>query len=213
MSRPLVVVTDFIRPPIGRRTIDRLEKCKIIVRCGVGYDNVDRVAARERGITVANVPDYGTEEVADSAIAMLLTMMRGVSYMNTRLQGRQGEWIYEQVRPLHRLRGLKLGIVGLGRIGTATALRATAPGSVGAPAGSGARRPRGRAAAGERSPHRRLAHPRHARPRPGDHQSPLGVLFRAGPRRHADQGQHEHPPRPRGQAGAERGEIVRRDLT
>ena len=170
MSRPLVVVTDFIRPPlgheerilgdladvvaldafseealegriekadaimmyhflsIGRRTIDRLEKCKIIVRCGVGYDNVDRVAARERGITVANVPDYGTEEVADSAIAMLLTMMRGVSYMNTRLQGRQGEWIYEQVRPLHRLRGLKLGIVGLGRIGTATALRAKALG-------------------------------------------------------------------------------------
>lgn len=170
MSRPLVVVTDFIRPPlgheerilgdladvvaldafseealegriekadaimmyhfisIGRRTIERLEKCKLIVRCGVGYDNVDRVAARERGITVANVPDYGTEEVADSAIAMLLTMMRGVSYMNTRLQGRQGEWIYEQVRPLHRLRGLKLGLVGLGRIGTATALRAKALG-------------------------------------------------------------------------------------
>ena len=170
MPRPLVVVTDFIRPPlgheerilgdladvvaldafseealegrieqadaimmyhflsIGRRTIERLEKCKIIVRCGVGYDNIDRVAARERGITVANVPDYGTEEVADSAIAMLLTMMRGVSYMNTRLQGRQGEWIYEQVRPLHRLRGLKLGIVGLGRIGTATALRAKALG-------------------------------------------------------------------------------------
>ena len=170
MSRPLVVVTDFIRPPlgheerilgdladvvaldafseealegrvekadaimmyhflsIGRRTIQRLEKCKIIVRCGVGYDNVDRVAARERGIIVANVPDYGTEEVADSAIAMLLTMMRGVSSMNTRLQARQGEWIYEQVRPLHRLRGLKLGIVGLGRIGTATALRAKALG-------------------------------------------------------------------------------------
>ena len=170
MPRPLVVVTDFIRPPlgheerilgdladvvaldafseealegrieradaimmyhfisIGRPTIQRLEQCKLIVRCGVGYDNVDRVAARERGITVANVPDYGTEEVADSAIAMLLSMMRGVSFMNTRLQGRQGEWIYEQVRPLHRLRGLKLGIVGLGRIGTATALRAKALG-------------------------------------------------------------------------------------
>ena len=50
---------------IGRRTIERLEKCRIIVRCGVGFDNVDRVAARERGITVANVPDYGTEEVAE----------------------------------------------------------------------------------------------------------------------------------------------------
>ena len=56
---------------IGRATIDRLEKCRLIVRCGVGFDNVDRQAARERGIAVANVPDYGTEEVADSAIAIV----------------------------------------------------------------------------------------------------------------------------------------------
>jgi D-3-phosphoglycerate dehydrogenase/C-terminal binding protein len=56
---------------IGRKTIDRLEKCRLIVRCGVGFDNVDRQAARERGVAVANVPDYGTEEVADSAIAIV----------------------------------------------------------------------------------------------------------------------------------------------
>ena len=170
MSRPLVVVTDFIHPPltheerilgdiadvvalnafseadlvgqieeadaimlyhfisITRQTIDSLKKCKLIVRCGVGFDNVDRAAARERGIAVANVPDYGTEEVADSAIAMLLTLMRGVHYMNSRLQHEQGSWIYEQVRPLHRLRGQTIGLIGLGRIGTATALRAKALG-------------------------------------------------------------------------------------
>ena len=49
---------------LGASTIQRLTRCKLIVRCGVGYDNVDRAFARERGIPVANVPDYGTEEVA-----------------------------------------------------------------------------------------------------------------------------------------------------
>lgn len=109
-------------------TISRLEKCQLIVRCGVGYDNVDRVLARSRGIDVANVPDYGTEEVADSAIGMMLTLARGVHYMNNRLQRGAGPWIYEQVKPTHRLRGRTFGIIGVGRIGTATALRAKALG-------------------------------------------------------------------------------------
>src|SRR5688500_16003944 len=66
---------------ITARTIQRLEKCKLIVRCGVGYDNVEREAARARGINVANVPDYGTEDVADSAIGMALTLARGIHYL------------------------------------------------------------------------------------------------------------------------------------
>lgn len=111
---------------ISRKTIERLRKCKLIVRCGVGYDNVDRVFARERGIDVANVPDYGSEEVADSAIGMTLTLMRGIHYLNSRCQHDQGPWIYEQVRPIHRLRGLTFGVIGAGRIGSATALRAKA---------------------------------------------------------------------------------------
>jgi len=109
-------------------TLHRLEKCKLIVRCGVGYDNVDHCLARERGITVANVPDYGTEDVADSAIGMMLSLTRGVHYLNSRLQRGQGDWIYTQAQPLHRLRGKVFGIVGMGRIGTATALRAKALG-------------------------------------------------------------------------------------
>jgi phosphoglycerate dehydrogenase-like enzyme len=113
---------------LTERTIRRLEKCKLIVRCGVGFDNVDRVTARERGITVANVPDYGTEDVADSAIGMMLSLTRGLHYMNSRLQRGQGPWIYTQVQPLHRLRGRVFGVVGIGRIGTATALRAKALG-------------------------------------------------------------------------------------
>ncbi|HWL10292.1 MAG TPA: C-terminal binding protein, partial [Planctomicrobium sp.] len=101
---------------------------KLIVRCGVGYDNVDIHTARELGIPVANVPDYGSEEVADSAIGMMLTMTRGIHYANSRLQRNAGAWTYEQVVPLTRLRGMVFGIVGLGRIGTATAVRAKALG-------------------------------------------------------------------------------------
>jgi C-terminal binding protein len=114
--------------PLTRDTIQRLAHCKLIVRCGVGFDNVDYVFARQRGIPVANVPDYGTEEVADSAIAMMMTMTRGVSYMNSRLRANIGPYHYSQVIPLHRLRGRVFGVVGLGRIGTAAALRAKALG-------------------------------------------------------------------------------------
>ncbi len=113
---------------ISARTIERLQRCKLIVRCGVGFDNVDREAARAHGIHVANVPDYGTEDVADSAIGMMLTLTRGIHYLNDRLQLGLGPWIYTQAQPLHRLRGRVFGIVGIGRIGTATALRAKALG-------------------------------------------------------------------------------------
>jgi D-3-phosphoglycerate dehydrogenase/C-terminal binding protein len=94
----------------------------------VGFDNVDRAAARARGINVANVPDYGTEDVADSAIGMMLTLARGIHYLNDRLQQGFGAWTYTQAQPVHRLRGRVFGIVGIGRIGTATALRARALG-------------------------------------------------------------------------------------
>lgn len=113
---------------LSARTIERLERCRLIVRCGVGFDNVDREAARKRGITVANVPDYGTEDVADSAIGMMLSLARGIHYLNGRLQRRRGPWTYTQVQPVLRLRGQGFGIVGIGRIGTATALRAKALG-------------------------------------------------------------------------------------
>jgi len=113
---------------LSAATIARLEKCKLIVRCGVGFDNVDGAAARARGITVANIPDYGTEDVADSAIGMMLTLTRGIHSLNTRLQHAQGDWSYAQVAPVLRLRGRVFGVIGIGRIGTAAALRAKALG-------------------------------------------------------------------------------------
>lgn len=72
---------------LTRKTIERLEHCKLIIRCGVGVDNVDHALARQRGIPVANVPDYGTEEVADSAIGLMLAFTRGLSRMNSLLRG------------------------------------------------------------------------------------------------------------------------------
>ncbi|MBN9120848.1 MAG: C-terminal binding protein, partial [Planctomycetes bacterium] len=113
---------------ITRDTIARLEACKLIVRCGVGFDNVDRATARERGIPVANVPDYGTEEVADSAIGLMLSLTRGINFFNSRTQRKAGDWSYMQGAPLVRLRGQVFGVIGLGRIGTAAALRAKALG-------------------------------------------------------------------------------------
>jgi D-3-phosphoglycerate dehydrogenase/C-terminal binding protein len=74
------------------------------------------------------VPDYGTEEVADTALAMMLSLARGVHLLNSRLQKGLGPWSYVQAAPVLRLRGRVLGIVGLGRIGTAMALRGKALG-------------------------------------------------------------------------------------
>ena len=113
---------------LTRRTVQRLAQCKLIVRAGVGIDNVDRECARLRGIPVANVPDYGSEEVADTAIGMALALTRGIHVVNSRLMAGEGPWSYQQIVPLSRLRGRVFGVVGLGRIGTATALRAKALG-------------------------------------------------------------------------------------
>ena len=108
-------------------TLDQLTRCKVIARGGVGYDNIDWKYARTRGIPVVNVPDYGTEEVADAAIAHVLALVRGVNLYNSQLR-RGLAWDHASAAPLTRLRGKVFGVVGLGRIGTATALRVKALG-------------------------------------------------------------------------------------
>ncbi|NNE00593.1 MAG: C-terminal binding protein [Pirellulaceae bacterium] len=109
---------------ITRTTIERLRNCQLIVRCGAGFDNVDHAFARDRGIPVANVPDYGTEEVADSAIGMALALARGIHLYNTQMRSKTDPWMYHVAKPLRRLRGRVFGIIGFGRIGIATARRA-----------------------------------------------------------------------------------------
>ncbi len=113
---------------LSHKTIEGLNRCKIICRGGVGYDNVDRECARRKLIPVATVPDYGSEEVADTAIGMALSLTRGIHLYNSRLRDRVGDWSYTQAVPLVRLRPRVFGVVGLGRIGTAAAVRAKALG-------------------------------------------------------------------------------------
>jgi C-terminal binding protein len=113
---------------LSRESISRMKKCKLIVRAGVGYDNVDWKYAREQGINVCNVPDYGTEDVADSAIGLMLALTRGINFHNSRLRRGLGDWGFSEYAAVPRLRGRTFGVIGLGRIGTAAALRAKALG-------------------------------------------------------------------------------------
>ena len=106
--------------------IDRLEKCRVIVRGGVGYDAVDFRRAGGRGIPVCNVPDYGVDEVADQAIGMMIACSRGFLRVERELKQSLEPWDCRAVEPVPRLAGAILGIVGLGRIGQATAQRAKA---------------------------------------------------------------------------------------
>src|SRR5262249_21019128 len=103
---------------VTKATIERLTNCRLIVRCGVGYDNVDHAFARSRGIPVANVPDYGTEEVADSAIGMMLALTRGIVFHNMFLRPADADWRYHHVAPLYRLRGRTFASICPGLIGT-----------------------------------------------------------------------------------------------
>ncbi len=109
-----------------------LERCRVIVRMGVGYNNVDIAAAGALGIPVVNIPDYGTEEVADSALSLILGLYRGTLSAAERLSRgesmRGADAIAAAVPYIRRVRGSTLGLVGLGRIGTAVALRAKACG-------------------------------------------------------------------------------------
>jgi phosphoglycerate dehydrogenase-like enzyme len=112
---------------IGVAELERAPRTRIVVRAGVGFDNVDLAACGARGIPVCNTPDYGTTDVADHAIAMLLTLTRGTASYDEALRAdpRSG-WRFAGPPVVRRLRGEVFGVIGLGRIGTATALRARA---------------------------------------------------------------------------------------
>jgi phosphoglycerate dehydrogenase-like enzyme len=107
---------------LGEATFSSAPRCKCVVRAGVGYNNIDLERANRHGVIVCNVPDYGTEEVADHAIMFLLALARRLVPCHSAIRG--GTWHYESAVGTPRLRGKTLGIVGCGRIGTATALRA-----------------------------------------------------------------------------------------
>lgn len=99
---------------VSRPMIEAMQQCRVIVRYGVGVDNIDSQAAREKGIYVANVPDYGSEDVAEHALALLLAATRRIATRNRDV--RDGQWGIGQREPMFRLAGKILGVVGFGRI-------------------------------------------------------------------------------------------------
>lgn len=109
--------------PITARVLAELPGLRMVGRYGVGYDIVDVEAARERGVWVANVPDYGTEEVAAHALSMALALLRHLPLYDREVRG--GRWHPALTGPLYRLKYLTLGVVGLGRIGGTFARRAS----------------------------------------------------------------------------------------
>jgi len=109
---------------VGAETISRMEKCQVIARYGIGVDIVDVEAATRSGILVTNVRDYCTEEVADHAITLWLTLARKIIDFN--LATHKGIWRWQSGQPIYRLRGQTMGVVSFGKIGQAIAARAKA---------------------------------------------------------------------------------------
>ncbi len=101
--------------PMTAKAIASLERCKVISRYGIGYDNVDIKAAEENSIWVTNVTKYCTEEVAEHALGMLLCCVRRIPFKDRGV--RSGEWNLNQ--PIRRMSGRTLGIIGFGSTGRA----------------------------------------------------------------------------------------------
>jgi len=114
------------RAAITRRVIESMQRCRIIVRYGIGVDTVDVPAATRRGIMVANVPDYCLDEVSDHALTLLL--MLGRQMIPAISLARQDRWVMSNLPDLHRLRGQICGLVGCGKIGSLLAGKVAALG-------------------------------------------------------------------------------------
>jgi D-3-phosphoglycerate dehydrogenase / 2-oxoglutarate reductase len=99
---------------MDKELISKLDKCRVISRYGVGYDNVDVEAATEKGIWVARVPDYSIEDVSDQALALLLGCVRKIAYKDRMI--RNGKWNLHDDQPCHRIKDGVLGLIGYGAI-------------------------------------------------------------------------------------------------
>jgi D-3-phosphoglycerate dehydrogenase len=112
--------------PIPAEVIRSLSRCRVIARYGIGLDTIDISEATAKGIVVTNVPDYCIDEVSDHALALILALVRRVVVLDRSV--RSGGWDLAPARPVHRLRGRTLGLVGFGRIARRLAEKAAAIG-------------------------------------------------------------------------------------
>jgi D-3-phosphoglycerate dehydrogenase / 2-oxoglutarate reductase len=108
--------------PVDAALLDRAPRCRVVVTYGVGYDHITLDEARRRGVVVANVPDYCTDEVADHTMALLLALARQIVPGHELV--RSGGWGVHELGRVRRIRGRTLGLIGYGRTGRAVGTRA-----------------------------------------------------------------------------------------
>jgi C-terminal binding protein len=125
-ERPASVLITWYEMFFDSTTLAALSRAGVmgIVRAGVGFDNIDLMGARAAGITVCNVPDYGTDEVADHAMALLLWCLRCIRATPPTVAPPTAWWDAARFDSILRLQECTLGLLGFGRIGQATARRA-----------------------------------------------------------------------------------------
>lgn len=120
----VVFLNQYVR--MDKVIFEAIPTLKCIVRYGVGVDNVNVDDATAYGVQVCNVPDYGTNEVADQALALMMNLVRKVYVVNAEV--REGIWDYRRTIPIKRNACSTVGIIGLGRIGKAFSRRVHALG-------------------------------------------------------------------------------------
>ena len=124
--RGAVIVMNQYAPFTPRVYAALSPELKLIVRYGVGVDNIDLEAATQYGVQVCNVPDYGMNEVSDHALGLMLALVRKLPFITERT--RRGDWDYRRSIPVRRLGTLTVGVVGVGRIGGLFARKVSALG-------------------------------------------------------------------------------------
>lgn len=101
--------------PLSRKVIEHLKRCKIIVRTGIGVDTTDVQAATDHNICVVNVPAYCLDELAEHALGLLFMLARKFFILTNSVK--KGQWNWHIIKPIFKIKGQILGIVGLGKIG------------------------------------------------------------------------------------------------
>ncbi|QQK78834.1 C-terminal binding protein [Salicibibacter cibi] len=116
------IITQYA--PFPKKVLDALPKCKVISRYGVGVNTIDVEIASKHGIVVSNVTDYCMDEVSDHAFALILAAARKIAFLDHTVKKRV--WNFNEGRPIYRLRGQTLGLLGFGKIPQTLTLKAQA---------------------------------------------------------------------------------------
>jgi D-3-phosphoglycerate dehydrogenase len=119
------VIDRLLAAPYTADVVDALERCRVIVRCGIGVDALDAERAAERGMYVANVPTYCQDEVSEHTLMLILALQRNLPTYDAAMK--DGVWAQDVTTPaVHRVRGQALGLVGFGTIARLVAEKARA---------------------------------------------------------------------------------------